>query len=106
MNKETYLKKLLNRFNVSDDDIEILMINQNINGKEYVADDVDDLKMAVYHEFSRLLPLADISEGGFSVKWNTEAFRMWYSALANELAMDDILNQDNSTEINDRSYLF
>ncbi len=106
MNKETYLKKLLNRFNVSDDDIEILMINQKINGKEYVADDVDDLKMAVYHEFSRLLPLADISEGDYSVKWNTEAFRMWYSALANELGMDDILNQDNSTEINDRSFMF
>jgi hypothetical protein len=40
---------------------------------------------------SEILPVANISEGGFSLSWNMDALKMWYNALCKELGKENIL---------------
>lgn len=95
MTYKEYITKTLNRFYVSPDDIEILMLNQSIDPEADV--DVHAAKMAVYKEFSSILPVANMSEGGSSVTWITENVLTWYSLLASELGMPDVMN-DNTVK--------
>lgn len=95
MTYKEYITKTLNRFYVSPDDIEILMLNQAIDPEADV--DVHTAKMAVYKEFSSILPVANMSEGGSSVTWITENVLAWYSLLASELGMPDVMN-DNTVK--------
>lgn len=95
MTYKEYITKTLNRFYVSPDDIEILMLNQSIDPEADV--DVHAAKMAVYKEFSSILPVANMSEGGSSVTWITENVLAWYSLLASELGMPDVMN-DNTVK--------
>lgn len=95
MTYKEYITKTLNRFYVSPDDIEILMLNQAIDSEADV--DVHAAKMAVYKEFSSILPVANMSEGGSSVTWITENVLAWYSLLASELSMPDVMN-DNTVK--------
>lgn len=101
MNYKEYLTATLSRFNLSDADIDLIIINQGLEGGEL---DVKTAKMAIFKEFSLILPLANISEGGFSISWNIDALKMWYSQLANELEEVDLLNVKSDT-VQDMSYL-
>lgn len=101
MNYKEYLAATLSRFNLSDADIDLIIINQGLEGGEL---DVKTAKMAIFKEFSLILPLANISEGGFSISWNIDALKMWYSQLANDLGEVDLLNVKSDT-VQDMSYL-
>ena len=101
MNYKEYLTATLSRFNLSDADIDLIIINQGLEGGEL---DVKTAKMAIFKEFSLILPLANISEGGLSISWNIDALKMWYSQLANELGEVDLLNVKSDT-VQDMSYL-
>lgn len=101
MNYKEYLTATLSRFNLSDADIDLIIINQGLEGDEL---DVKTAKMAIFKEFSLILPLANISEGGLSISWNIDALKMWYSQLANELGEVDLLNVKSDT-VQDMSYL-
>lgn len=101
MTYKEYLTATLSRFNLSDADIDLIIINQGLEGGEL---DVKTAKMAIFKEFSLILPLANISEGGFSISWNIDALKMWYSQLANELEEVDLLNVKSDT-VQDMSYL-
>lgn len=90
----------MSRLYVSPDDIEILMINQGIEPDAKV--DVHKAKTAMYNEMSSLLPLANMSEGGTSVTWINENVKAWYSLLASELGMPDVIS--NNTIKNLTSY--
>lgn len=105
MTNREYIEKLLNKFNISSDDIDVLLVNQQLDGAQQLQ--LSSVKLAVYREFTQLLPFADVSEGGFSIKWNLTALKMWYSALARELGQEDVLSSDLAGDnVNDRSYLF
>lgn len=95
MTYKEYITKTLNRFYISPDDIEILILNQSIDPEADV--DVHTAKMAIYNEFSSILPVANMSEGGSSVTWITENVLTWYSLLASELGMPDIMD-DNTVK--------
>lgn len=102
MTYQEYLTKTLRKFDISNDDVELILINQGLN--EGADVDVLTAKKAIFKEFTNVLPLANVSEGGMSVSWNMEALKLWYSALANELGEINILNQRDD-EVQDVSYL-
>ncbi len=100
MTYREYLTATLRRFFINSEDVEILMLNQGIRPDDEV--DIPTAKRAMYHEFSTLLPLANVSEGGFSVSWDADMVAAWYSMLAVELDEPDILNPGSSiTNITD-----
>lgn len=100
MTYREYLTATLRKFFVSPEDVKILMLNQGIDPDETV--DIPTAKRAMYHEFSMLLPLANVSEGGFSVSWDKDMVAVWYSLLAAELDEPDVMNPGSSiTNITD-----
>lgn len=104
MTSGEYLTRLLSRFGLAEPDVEMILLNQNLSAEETA--DVPALKAALYNEFTSLIPLADITEGGYSVKWNMESIKLWYSQLAKELGKENILDDMAGDEIRDASYLW
>lgn len=104
MTTREYLTATLSKFNVSEKDIDLLYVNQGIETEDL---DVNAVKLAIYNEFSSLLPLANISEGGLSITWNMDALKIWYSLLAKQLGKEDVLKSisGKDVEVNDVSYL-
>ena len=83
-----YLQAALSKFNLTADDIELIMVEYpNLEGSL----DAKACKEAIYSKFSAILPVANVSEGGFSVSWNIEAIKMYYQTLCNELGKPNML---------------
>ena len=89
-NKE-YLTKSLNGLNVSEDDIDVILLKSNLDGNTSV--DVSACDNAVYSRMSVILKgaMQNVSEGGYSVSWNMEAVKLFYNALCNELGKENVL---------------
>ena len=87
-NKE-YLTKTLSRFNLTEDDIDLILAEHP--ELEEANFNVSMCKNAMYKSMSAILPVANISEGGFSISWNMDALKMWYNALCKELGKENIL---------------
>lgn len=104
MTYKEYLLASLSKFQVSVADVNLILINQEINGEDVA--DIRKAKEAIYAEFSGLIPIVEISEGGMSIKWNLPALKMWYSLLAKELGKVDVLAGEPDNEVTDRSYMF
>lgn len=102
MTNKEYITATLSRFNVSESDIDLILVNQGLNADDEA--DVQILKIAMFKEIPLFMPLANISEGGMSISWNIEALKSWYSLLANQLGEEDLLNPDNYS-VEDVSYL-
>lgn len=102
MTNKEYLTASLSRFGLSAQDVDLIILNQDIQGDEAVS--VAGMKAALYSEFTSIIPLANVSEGGYSISWNMEAIKLWYSQLANELGRDNILDGLSADEIGDASW--
>lgn len=73
------------KFNLSDDDIELIAANQGI---DLEADaDVTLAKKALVAEFAMVIPMANVTEGGYSLSWNMEALKLWYRQACSELGI-------------------
>ena len=85
------MTKSLNGLNVSEDDIEVILLKSGMNGEENV--DVHACDIAVYKRMSVVVKGAaqNVSEGGYSVSWNMEAVKLFYAALCNELGVENVL---------------
>jgi hypothetical protein len=96
-----YLSKFLSGLNVSEDDIDIILLKSSIDAD--AAADAAACDRAVYSRMSVILKGAaqNVSEGGYSVSWNMEAVRMFYSSLCNELGLDNVL--DGRPKVRNRS---
>lgn len=87
-NKE-YLLKSLAKFNISEDDVDVILAESpTVIGTASV--NVKACKEAVYRSLSSILPLANVSEGHYSVSWNMEALKLWYNALCKELGKPSV----------------
>ena len=91
MTNKEYLTKSLAGLNITPDDIDIILLKGGIE-----ADAVADVKscdLAVYRRMSVLLKgvLQNVTEGGYSISWNVEAVKLFYSSLCNELGLDNVL---------------
>lgn len=79
------------RFDIDNTDVELLLTNQQgaiPNPDEEV--DVAAAKRALCSEFGSIIPLANISEGGYSVSWNWEAIKFWYNQTCGELGITPV----------------
>jgi hypothetical protein len=86
-----YLIKSLNGLNVTEDDIDVILLKSSIDG-DAVAD-VQACDNAVYNRMSVILKgtTQNVSEGGYSISWNMEAVKLFYTALCNELGLENVL---------------
>lgn len=91
MTNKQYLTKSLNGLNVSEDDIDIILLKADIEPEADV--DFKACDKAIYKRVSVVLKGAtqNVSEGGYSISWNIEAVKLYYNALCNELGLENVL---------------
>src|SRR5690606_14695176 len=95
MTVKEYLTATLSKFQISETEIDLLMLNQGLTEGPI---NITEVKTAIYNEFSSLIPLMDVSEGTMSIKWNMPALWTWYSLLAKELGKEDVLASLNAPD--------
>ena len=76
------------KFNLEEKDVDLILINQNLSSEDDV--DVKVAKKALCKEIPTLIPLNNISEGGFSLSWNVDLIKFWYSQTCRELGLVDL----------------
>lgn len=76
---------------MTEDDIDIILLKSELDADADV--DVRGCDMATYNRMSVLFKAAllNVSEGGYSVSWNMDAVKLFYSALCRELGLDNVL---------------
>lgn len=101
-----YAKGLLGRFGVSDDEIDFMLQDNNLNPSDVLtSENKVSVKTAIYHGVPVIVAgLADVTEGGYSIKYNIRGIREWFSILAKELGLEDTLN--GQPKVRDKSYLW
>lgn len=83
-----YIAASVAPFGVSESVIDLIMLeNPALEG----ALDVKACKLALYNKFSALLPVVNVSEGGYSISGNLEAVKLWYKQLCSEIGKRDVL---------------
>jgi hypothetical protein len=69
-------------------DVELILTNQGRMIPYPDAEvDVTKAKTALCRELAGIIPLANISEGGYSISWNMEAVKLWYNMVCTELGI-------------------
>ncbi len=70
MTNKEYLTIQLGIFGVTSEQIDLLLLERSIDGNAEVTD-IRALKVAMYYQLPAMLAgMQDVSEGGYSVKWN------------------------------------
>lgn len=89
-NKE-YLTKSLDGLDLSEDDVDIILLKASLNGTDPV--NVTACDTAVYNRMSIVLKatMQNVSQGGYSISWNMDAVKMFYNALCSELGKENVL---------------
>lgn len=88
MTYRDYISLTGQRFDFTANDKELFFANQ----KALIPDpdgevDITTAKKALVNEIANILPIANVSEGGYSVSWNMEAIRLWYKLTCAELGI-------------------
>lgn len=94
MTNKEYLTTILGKFGVSSEEIDLALLEQDINpnGEVTGKGDIITLKRAIYYQMPLMFAgMQNVSEGGYSISWNLDGIKMWYSALAKELGLPDNL---------------
>ena len=86
-----YLTKSLSGLNVTESDIDIILLKSSLEASDTA--DVVACDTAVYNRMSVVLKgvMQNVSEGGYSISWNMDAIKLYYSALCNELGKENVL---------------
>jgi len=93
MTNQEYLILQLSKFNITTDDIALILLESGIDGTAPVSN-LNGLKTAVYNYLPGMMAgLSGISEGGYSIRWNYDGLKAWYSFLASELGLPDKLTE-------------
>jgi hypothetical protein len=90
MTNKDYLLKALSKFQVSEDDIDVILAEGTLNPTSPL--DLKACRMAIYKNLSNILPIANISEGSYSISWNIEAVKLYYNQLCAELGLRSALS--------------
>jgi hypothetical protein len=84
-------------------DVELILFNQRaLIPDENAEADITTAKTALCLEFTNLIQLVNISEGGYSITWNWNAIKLWYSQACAELGLIPV----GKPKIRDRSNLW
>lgn len=90
MTYREWMNRTCARFSMEEADAELVLVNQRgrIPDPDEEADP-DTAKRALCAEIAAVIPLANVSEGGYSVSWNWEAVRFWYKQTCAELGITE-----------------
>lgn len=91
MTYREWMSLTCSRFNLTEDEVSLILVNQEqlIGNPDYDVD-VAKAKRALFNEFTNVLPMANVSEGGYSLSWNLDAIKLWYKQTSSELGLPDI----------------
>lgn len=86
-----YIAATLQGMNVSESDIDLILLKSSLDGAGSV--DVSACDNAIYNRLSVVLKsvMQNVSEGGYSISWNMEAVKVYYTSLCNELGKTSIM---------------
>lgn len=86
---------------MDEGEVELVLVNRAdlIPSPDEVVD-VRTAKMAIVKEAGTIIPMANVTEGGYSISFNVEAFKLWYRATCAELGVADELS---SPKVRNRS---
>ncbi len=88
MTYKEWMTATASRFGIGAADVELILSNRADIIPDPEADVNTSLaKRALCMEFAMLIPLANVSEGGYSVSWNWEAIKFWYNQTCGELGI-------------------
>lgn len=88
MTYKEWFSRTVSRFGVEGGDVDLMLANQQDAIPEPdVEVDTTTAKRALCKEFGSIIPLANVSEGGYSVSWNWEAIKFWYNQTCSELGI-------------------
>lgn len=91
------------RFQLSEADVDLILTNRaDLIPNPNAVVDVKTAKTALCKEFASAIPLANVSEGGYSVTWNWDAIKLWYSQTCAEVGLPDI----TKPQVRNKSYLW
>jgi len=100
MTYKEWITAVAKRFMIGSADIELILFNQRgIIPDENAEADITIAKTALCREFANIIPLYDISEGGYSISWKWDAIKLWYNQICTELGIIPI----DKPKIRDRS---
>lgn len=91
MTNKEYISFCLGRFGATDADLNIILekylLPENADAEPSVIEE------AVYNELPLIVAgLSNVSEGGYSISWNIEGLKMYYSSLASALKKENKLS--------------
>ena len=88
MTFKEYIATIAARFGVGTADIDMILINRRDLIPDPEAEVIPETaKRALVAEFASVIPLANVSEGGYSVSWNWDAIKFWYNQTCAELGI-------------------
>lgn len=88
MTYKEWFSRTVSRFGVEGGDGDLMLANQQDAIPHPDAEvDTTTAKRALCKEFGSIIPLANVSEGGYSVSWNWEAIKFWYNQTCSELGI-------------------
>ena len=88
MTYKEWFSRTVSRFGVEGGDVDLMLANQQDAIPDPDAEvDTTTAKSALCKEFGSIIPLANVSEGGYSVSWNWEAIKFWYNQTCSELGI-------------------
>lgn len=91
MTYKEWITKTAAKFQITADDVELILCNQSGLIPDPNANvDVITAKKALCLEIATLIPLANISEGGYSISWNWEALKFWYNGTCYEVGLTPV----------------
>lgn len=98
------MASFISGLNLNDAQIEYILSEQDISPDYDVVTNDDRIKVqtAIYYQIPLIIAgLQNVQEGGYSISFNTDALKLWYSTLAKKLGLDDEIN--GTVTIRDRS---
>jgi len=94
MTNKEYISSTLGLFGITDDVIEVMLLDADLNGSDYC--DVSACKRAMLSDFHliRVAAHRNVTEGGFSMSWSDceTALKNFQNKLADEVGDDGNLN--------------
>ena len=95
MTNREYIIKTLDGLNITDNDVDLIIIKAGINADGVITESADTRKcdMAIYNRMSVVIKpmMQNVTEGGYSVSWNMDAVKIFYAALCNELGVENVM---------------
>lgn len=86
--------------------LERLLVDADLDGSTvYTKDKAQAVKGVLVTVVSDLLAMPDVTEGGYSVKWDRTAVSIYLSQLRAELGITPVATNGTPT-VSDRSYLW